>query len=73
MIAANNRYDRVDVILLHLYNNFFVERNVQEHFYLPDLFGVMRRFQQDLFDSVDDGHQVILKHMRVYRPFAFVG
>lgn len=67
MASIDDGYDRVSIILLLDFdNNFFIQRNVQQHFYLSDLFGVMRRFQEDLFYSVDYRHQVILKHVRIY-------
>lgn len=64
--------DLIVLVLLDLDNNFLVERNIEQHLHLPDLLGIMGGLQQYLLDPVDDGHQVILEHVRVDRPFALV-
>ena len=59
-------------IILDLHYYFLVKGNVQEHFYLADLLGIMRSLQENLFDSIDNWHQIVLKHEWVNTPLAFI-
>lgn len=41
-VVVDDRYDGVILVLLHLHHDLLVQRNVQQHLYLSDLFSVMR-------------------------------
>ena len=65
-------YNYLHILILFNFDYYFlIERNVEEYLYLSYLLGVIKRFQKDLFDTVYNWSQIVLKHVWVYWPFSF--
>lgn len=69
-LGVSNNYLHI-LILFNFDYYFLIERNVEKYLNLSYFLCVIKRFQKDLFDTVDNWSQIVLKHVRVYWPFSF--